>query len=326
MLIRSTPPIPGPDAIAELTNVEINGTRQALLIRGQNRKAPLLLALHGGPGSAQIGFARKPMQELEQDFVVVQWDQRGSGLSYSSRIPRESFTIEQFVQDAYEVITLLLRRFGQQKLFLVGHSWGTVLGTLVAARYPELIHAYVGMGQVVNMVENEAVSHQYALDQARKQNHQRAIRDLERCRPPYPDFKSLGVQRKWLGKFGGSIRKGTVPGWAMKSILSSTEYTLFDLPRWLQGNALSVQLLWDQLMKVNLTVQVPKLEVPVCFILGRYDYQVPSQLAVAYLEKLEAPSKQLVWFENSAHLLVFEEPDRFVSTMRGVLKTVHCCG
>lgn len=317
---RYTPPIPGPDSIAFLESVSIGGVDQWLLIRGENRSNPIVLFLHGGPGSAQIAMARKYTQELERDFVVVNWDQRGSGLSFSPAQPKESLHIEQFIQDTVELTRLLLQRFGQSKLFVVGHSWGTVLGVLTAARHPELFHAYVGMGQVVNMVDNEAVSYRFVLEEARRRNNPRAVRELERIgAPPYPNMKALMVQRNWLARFGGSIRKGTVMGFALRSLLFSTEYVWCDAVRWIRGNMRSVEATWDELMRVDLPRQVPSLAVPVYFVEGRYDYQVPSELAVAYLDRLEAPRKELIWLENSAHLLIFEEPERFAAVMRQVL-------
>jgi len=184
MFVRRTPPIPGETSIAALEAIEINGVKQTVLIRGENKSNPLLLLLHCGPGTAQVGFARQYLHEMEQDFVVVNWDQRGSGLSYTPEVTRESMTIEQFIQDTRELVEHLLRRFGQKKLFVVGHSWGSILGTLVTARYPHLFHAYVGVGQVASMDENEALSYRYTLEVAKQRNNAPALRDLQRIGPP----------------------------------------------------------------------------------------------------------------------------------------------
>ncbi len=322
MFYRRTPPIPGEKSIASLEFVEINGIKQALLIRGENRENPLLLFLHGGPGTAQIALARKHLRELERDFVVVNWDQRGSGLSYSAEVPKESMNVEQFIDDTRALTELLLSRFEQTRLFLVGHSWGSVLGTLTAARYPHLFHAYVGLGQVTSMADNEAVSYRYTLDVAKQQNNLRALRDLERIGPPpYVGTKPLEVQRKWLARFGGVIRKGNLFRFVLESLVLSKEYALTDMVGWAKGGKFSQTHMWDELMTVNLPAQVPELAVPTYFVLGRYDYNTPSELAVRYFEQLRAPSKELIWFEESAHGLFFEEPQKFASTMRNVLGT-----
>lgn len=319
MFHRRTPGIPGSNSIATLKTIEINGTSQTLLLRGQDRRNPILLFLHGGPGTAQISFARKWLQELERDFVVVNWDQRGAGLSYSGEIPRKSMNIAQFIDDTRAVSERLLEWFGQEKLFLVGHSWGTVLGTLTAARYPQLFHAYVGMGQVAAMADNEAVSYRFTLQTAKQRGDQKAVRELERIGPPpYPGFRQLGVQRKWLRRYGGVMRKGSMAGLLLVS-LAATEYTVADFIRLGLGQQFSINCLWDELMTVNLPVQVPRLELPVYYILGRYDQNCPGELAVDYFNRLSAPFKELIWFENSAHLLVGEEPDEFAKVMRRVL-------
>lgn len=321
MLYRRTPPIPGNDSVAELTMVEINGSKQALLIRGESRRNPILLFLHGGPGSAQIAFARKYMQELERDYVVVNWDQRGAGLSYSSQVPKESMTIDQFIEDTRAVTELLLERFGQERLFLVGHSWGTVLGTLTAARYPHLFHAYVGMGQVASMGDNEAVSYRFVLEAARQSGNTKAIRELERIGPPpYRNLmRDTGVQRKWLRRFGGFMRQGGIGKLILESLLSP-ECTLPDLVRLGRGMTFTLENMFEAMLAVNLPVQVPRLEVPVTYILGRYDRNTPFELAVDYFNRLSAPSKELFWLENSAHGLWMEEPREFARVMRRVLQ------
>jgi pimeloyl-ACP methyl ester carboxylesterase len=277
--------------------------------------------LHGGPGTAQIGFARHYMKDLEQDFVVVNWDQRGAGLSYSRRIPKESFTIDQFIEDTRVVCEWLLQWSGQEKLFVVGHSWGTLLGTMTAARYPHLFHAYVGMGQVASMADNEAVSYRFTLEQAKQRGNARAVKDLERIGPPpYRNVMDVNVERKWLRKFGGVIRQGSMAKLIFSKMFFSTEYTLPDTIKMGLGNIATLVHMWDELMTVNLPVQVPQLQMPVYYILGRYDMNCPSELAVDYFGRLQAPSKELFWMENSAHFIFGEEPQEFTRVMRKVLQ------
>lgn len=321
MFYRRTRRIPGTESIAELTTVELNGINQTLLLRGENRHNPILLFLHGGPGTAQIPFARRYLGELERDFVVVNWDQRGAGLSYSADIPKESMTIAQFVEDTRVLAEMLLKRFGQKKLFLVGHSWGTLLGTLTAARYPHLFHAYVGMGQIASMADNETFSYRYTLETARQRGMTKAVRDLERIGPPpYRSMADTGVERKWLMRFGGVSRQKSLASLILETALFSTEYTLTDLIKFGRGQQFSLEHLWNEVLTVDLPVQVPRLEMPVYYILGRYDQNTPSQLAEAYFHKLSAPAKELIWFENCGHLLVLEDPHAFANVMRRVLE------
>jgi pimeloyl-ACP methyl ester carboxylesterase len=178
-------------------------------------------------------------------------------------------TISQFIEDTRAVSEWLLERFGQEKLFLVGHSWGSVLGTLTAARYPHLFHAYVGMGQVATMTENEAVSYRFVLETAKQQGLTKAVRELERIGPPpYREpMRAMNVQRKWLRQFGGFMRQGNLTQLVLQ-VLFSTEYALPDFVRWILGMQFSLRTMWDEMMTVNLPVQVPRLAIPVYYILG----------------------------------------------------------
>ncbi|MGE5676179.1 MAG: alpha/beta fold hydrolase [Mycobacterium leprae] len=322
MFFRRTPRIPGSESIAELTTVEINGLRQTLLLRGENRRNPILLFLHGGPGTAQISYARRFTKDLERDYVVVNWDQRGAGLSYSDQVPKESMTVAQFIEDTRAVSEWLLQRLGQEKLFLAGHSWGTVMGTMTAARYPHLFHAYVGIGQVTAMPDNEAFSYQFTLETARQRGNAKAVRELERIGPPpyAGGLKDLGVERKWLGRFGGVIHEGRSIRRLLMALLLSTEYTLPDYVRFYRGQQFTFAHLMDEFLTVNLPVQVPQLKVPVYYILGRHDHNCPSELAVDYFNRLSAPAKELFWLENSAHHFMSEEPGELTRVLRKVLQ------
>ena len=188
-------------SVASLEQIELDGVKQWILIRSHNVDNPLLLFLHGGPGSAEMGFAHKYERKLEEHFIFVNWDQRGAGKSFSKRIPKESMNIEQFVSDAHELTLDLMKRFKKEKIILAGHSWGSVLGVLLVQRYPELFSAYVGISQVTNLTDNEKVSYQYTLYEAKKRLNKKAEKELLKLQPPYfSDIRQLNKQRKWLNK------------------------------------------------------------------------------------------------------------------------------
>ncbi|MFW9939384.1 MAG: alpha/beta fold hydrolase, partial [Candidatus Thorarchaeota archaeon] len=172
-----------PNSIASMEFVKLGEIDQWILIRSHNLDNPLLLLLHGGPGSADSPLAYKFQSELEEHFIVVNYDQRGAGKSYSKKIPKESMNVEQFVSDTYNLINLLKKRFNKEKIYLVGHSWGSMLGTLLVQRYPELFYAYIGVGQVVNIIDNEIFSFQFTFKEAKKRDNKRAIKQLEKIRP-----------------------------------------------------------------------------------------------------------------------------------------------
>jgi pimeloyl-ACP methyl ester carboxylesterase len=304
-----------PNSIAIIEKLPIGGIDQFILIRGHDKGNPLILFLHGGPGSVATPFAYKIHRDLEEHFIVVNWDQRGAGKSYSKKIPKESMKIEQFILDAHELIQLLLTKFNHKKLYLVGHSWGTILGTLVVSRYPELIHAYIGVGQVVNILDNERLSYQYTIDQAKKQGNEKALKQLKKLEP-YPerdinDIKALRKQRKWLTKFGGVMHNGTSWWPYIKIVLASPEYSLKDMNKFIKGLKFSLEAMWSQLFEIDFFKQISEIKVPVYICMGRFDYNTPFELAEKYFNRLQSPKKKYIWFENSAHMLTIEESEKF---------------
>lgn len=321
---RSTPPIAGSqNSVSELTKLKIGGIDQWVLIRGKNRDNPILLFLHGGPGSAQIAVARKYHSLLEEHFIVVNWDQRGAGLSYSPDIPVETMTIEHFIKDTKELIEYLVKTYHKDKIFLAGHSWGSVLGVLVSQRYPQLIHAYIGIGQAVDLDENERLAYQYVYEYAQKNNHKKALKELQEIGElPCKDIKHYTrVRSRWTSKFGARFRNMSMTQF-MLEYLRSSEYTQSDVLKFIKGSNFSFNTLWEEVMKVNLFKLAPELSMPVYFLLGRYDYTTPYDIAVRYFEKLIAPHKELIWFEKSAHAMPFEEPEEFqrvlIEKLRGL--------
>jgi pimeloyl-ACP methyl ester carboxylesterase len=303
-------------SIASLEKVNLGGQEQWILIRGMDITKPVILFLHGGPGTANMCLLRKYTGELEQHFIVVTWDQRGAGKSYQAINPHSSMTIDRFVLDTGELTQLLCHRFDRQKIFLVGHSWGSLIGILSIQKCPDLYHAYIGIGQIANMQENEQISCNWTLAQATTAEDKQAIRTLtEIGKPPYTGDgqKELMTQRRLLGKYGGELygsSQGAFP-LIFSSLIRATEYTLLDKVNFFKGIFGSNHLLWQELLTINLKKQVLSFEVPIYFALGRHDYEVPSVLTEQYFNIIEAPKKEIIWFENSAHLANIEEDEKF---------------
>jgi pimeloyl-ACP methyl ester carboxylesterase len=292
-------------------SLAIGGITQWISLRSENVLNPILLFLHGGPGTAQISFSRKSQRRLEDSFLVINWDQRGSGRSYSRSLRKEDMKIERFVEDTEELIEYLLKRFKKEKVYLVGQSWGTIIGAYLVAKRPDLISAYIGIGQIVDMERGELISYQFTLDEARKRNNKKAIQQLEKIgAPPYAKLSDGGVQRKWLSKFHGAAYEGTLEGTILKNI-SIRDLRPFDIIRFVAGAMFSLSTLEDEENKVKIFLDVPEMKVPVYFCCGRRDYTVPFELVVEYVEKLKAPQKRIIWFDHSGHLPNFEEPEIF---------------
>jgi pimeloyl-ACP methyl ester carboxylesterase len=309
----STPPIGTPNGIAELKRVELSGYPQWLLIRGQDVSRPLLLFLHGGPGESNMWLAHHTMSELEKHFVCVNWDQRGAGRSFRPGPSLESMTIEQFVQDTTALIELLRARFGQQKVLLLGHSWGSVLAMKVAAARPDLLYAVIGMGQVVDMQRGEDLSYRYVLERARAEHNRKAMRALSQLGGSDTYGKdSAFVQRRWLMHYGGMVH-ALDTGAIVSILLHAPECSIADCIRGLarMDMKFSCRLMGDEIMGVNLLRKIPELRVPVFFFTGRYDYTTPCELVEQFYASLYAPYKKLIWFEHAAHMPHMEEPDKF---------------
>ena len=308
-------PLPG--SIATLEQVKIGGVNQGLLIRGHDASNPVLLYLHGGPGTSELGMVRRyNMAVLEKHYTVAVWDQRGAGLSYAAREPESGMTVDQFMADAHELTLLLCRRFQQPKIYLVGHSWGSLLGVLTVQRHPELYHAYVGVGQAVDMREGERISYEWTLAQAQKAGDTRSVARLQAVGPP-PYLGELRpklmTQRRILGKYGGEVHGNPRGGMStlLRGLLSSSEYSWPDRINVFRGIFLNMRLMWPKIMLIDLRVQASEIKVPVYFLEGRYDYEAPAVLAERYFQLLRAPRKTLIWFEQSAHFVNTEEAGKF---------------
>jgi pimeloyl-ACP methyl ester carboxylesterase len=299
-----------PGSIATMEFAAVGGVPQRLWFRGRDRRALALILLHAGPGVSEAAMFRTFNSRLEDHFLVVYWEQRGAGRSYDPDIPPQSMTVAQFLADLDEVVELVRRRFGQDRVVLVGHSWGTVLGTIYAHDHPEKVAAYVGVGQLADVSESARLSYEYALAQAERTGERRAAREL-RAIGPYPrTVDDMLAAREWVEHFGGAFHGDLSIGALIRSMLLSDEAGLADLWYLRQGSRFSLERLWPELLELDLR-GYRSFAVPVFFLLGRHDWQMFATLSAAYFDAIEAPCKRLVWFEESGHYPPFEEPQKF---------------
>ena len=313
------------DSLVTLEKISLGGINQWISIRTKDVQKPILLYLHGGPGTPVMPLFRHFQAPLEDHFTVVQWEQRGAGKSFSWRLPKESMTIEQFISDLHELIILLCKRFNKEKIYLMGHSWGSVLGIKTVQRYPQLFHAYIGVGQSSNIVETEKRMYQFALNKSDELGDKKAVKMLKKIGPPfmgmqqpYNDFYKGGYFSKMrvyglVTKYGGLIYnfKGYSSYFFRFLPLLKPEYTVLDLIRIMQGSFFSTKTMIKELLTVNLSEQVPEVKVPVYFLMGRHDYNCSAELAKKYFDVLKAPKKEFIWFEKSAHAPNGEESTKF---------------
>lgn len=302
-------------SVATMEMATIGGIPQSLWIRGTDAGNPALILLHGGPGASESALFRHYDALFETHFLVVYWEQRGTGRSYQSDLPPQSMTISRFVQDLDEVVELVRSRFRKEKVTLVGHSWGTVLGTIYASMHPEKVAAYVGIGQVADMSRGERISYDFAHAQAVQRDDGRALNELNAIGPPPHSIDAMLISRKWVERFGGTFHGALSTGRLIWSALRTDEANWMDLIKFGQGNQFSLAHLWAEFSSLNLARRYQVFEIPMVFMLGRYDQVVPSVLAEGYFHEIRAPFKRLIWFEQSAHNPPFEEPERFVRVL-----------
>lgn len=303
--------VPVPPGIDSLEKLKLGGVAQWIQIRGHDRTLPLLLMLHGGPGLPEMPYSYVNA-ELEKHFIVVQWDQRGAGKSFRPNIPEESMRVDRFVSDARELTGLLCRRFDQKQIFIAGHSSGSVIGALLAARHPELVRAYIGVSQVANLQESQTFLYQFATRSAQAKGNSEASRELEQIGPPpFATAKQLRVSQKWVNAFAPD-RFAALSLERVQLALASPAYTLPDLLRFVSGAKSSFDRLWRELFAVDLFKQVPRIDVPVYFFQGRHDRVATGEIAEKYFRALDAPrGKHLIWFDGSGHWPQLEEPEKF---------------
>lgn len=305
-------PLPG--SIAELTRVRIGGHDQALMIRGRSVTNPLLLYLAGGPGGTDLGAMRADVG-LEQDFLVVTWEQRGAGQSYAALDPASTLTLEQTVADTIELSEWLLDRFEQDELYLVGNSWGTLLGALAAQRRPDLFRAFVGTGQMVSPRETDVLFYDDTLAWAERTGQLR-LADRLRAQgpPPYGDLlayePTLTFEHEWNPN---PLRD---PATEMPANLFVPENAFMDRMNGLRSFLDTFSVLYPQLQELDLRTDVPALEVPYVMVTGRYEARGRREPADDWFEALEAPSKARIVFDASGHRPSFQEPAAFAALMR----------
>lgn len=271
--------------------IRVGGIKQMVSLQGNDRSKPLFLFITGGPGLPGIydetSFFTK---ELKKHFIVVQWDQRNCGKTLKLNPSPVKLSVRLFEDDTHELVTSLLKQFHRQKLFLMGWSWGTVLGFYVADKYPNLLYAYMAVSPIVSQLESERILLKELKQKALKQKNLRAIRELGQVQIPFANGLQNYYDRKWLLLFNG------------ETLDDSTEFK-----KYFTENPEMMGLVRAS-NNNNLMQSLPEIKCPVYFFIGRKDHQTNYLLAEQYYKELKAPKKELFWFEKSGHLIPKSEP------------------
>ncbi len=313
--------IVAPTGVQDSYKTRIGGVEQWLNVRGQDRANPLLLFVHGGPASPAMPSLWQFQRPLEEYFTVAHWDQRGAGKTYNETDPAtlsDSIHIARYVEDAIEVAEHLRQRYGKEKIVLVAHSWGTIIGFQAALKRPDLFYGYVGMGQVINTQDNERISFDYGLARAKADNNVAAVKEMESI-APYPGDQPITreriiLARKWPQHYGGLTAFRDNSSYYYKAPYLSPDYSALDVCAINRGSVFTLGRVMDEFLAVDFK-PVRRFPIPVVMFMGRHDYTTPSEPTAAWLSAVSAPYKQAVWFERSAHMMPWEEPGRTLTSL-----------
>ena len=319
-----------PDGIDDARFVTLGAARQWITVRGLDRRAPLLLFLHGGPGGAISAISHLFQRPWEDYFTVVQWDQRGFGRSAVDGARLEgTITLEQCVADGIELIELLRAEFGQKRVVLMGQSWGTILGLEIAYRRPDLLHAVVSLGQNVDWRGNLEETRRLLTGHAREHGETELLERLEGL-GPLPSRADPDAWTAWVGFVQGSMVQR---GYSWRNYIGPGDWNERIVPFLLAspagelppvepdppfsggpatpfGEIVASAEGWTARGNVG-----TRFEVPVVVMAGAHDWQTPVTLARAYYEEVDAPWKAWVEFPHSAHVMTMEEPGRMIVTL-----------
>ena len=307
--------------------VMLGGHRQWVMARGTDAAKPILLFLHGGPGAPTMGLAHAFQAELEKDFVVVQWDQRGSGKSLPGT-PPESMTVARFQADTHELVLWLKQRFRRERIYLLGHSWGSYLGLWEARLHPENLWAYIGTGQMVDLVAQERRSHAFVTAWARETGKGKALARLAAVgEPPYRDaVKGMDLKYGLLWEAGGMLDGETGPAPFVKALLRSPDYSCVDLVRFVRGGSFSLKHLARNEGEAFWHLKAPDpgtpFQVPIGFITGDRDRVTSPALLADYVTRLQAPLVRSLQVEGAGHFAFFTHPKAFAAALREIQQGV----
>jgi len=313
--------IVAPNGVQESYEIRVGGIDQWLNVRGHDRSNPIILFVHGGPASPLTPTIWQFQRPIEEYFTVVNYDQRGAGKTFLETPPdsiSDTMHIARFVDDAIEIAESLRKRYAKQKLILMGHSWGTVVGMSAALKRPDLFYAYVGIGQVIKTRENERLSFEFGLQEAKRHGNAAAIAEMQSI-APYPGDQPITreriiIARKWSQEYGGMNAYRPPARYFFRAPLLSPEYDAAQVCAVDQGNGFTLGRVLPEFLEVDFS-GVRRFPIPVVMFMGRHDYTTPSQPTAEWLEKVRAPTKRAVWFENSAHMIPWEEPGKVLMSL-----------
>lgn len=314
-------------SVSEKRLEDINGTKLGMFIKGESSDKPVLLFLGGGPGLPEYLLEDMYPTGLEKQFIVCCLEYRGTSLSYTSETTSDTMTTEQYLSDVNEVTEYLKKRFNKEKIYLMGHSFGSYIGINAAKQHPEQYYAYIGMSQISDQYKSEVIAYNYMIDEYRKTGNESMAEALESCNLTLSDDLYNQYFEKYRDKAMHELGVGTCHD--MNSVITGiffpslrcVAYTPLERIRIWQGkaaaNGTSVQ---KDAFSFNGFEKIDKLEIPIYFFGGVYDYTCCYTLQKEYYDYIEAPDKEFYSFENSAHSPLFEESDKAMEILKAIVE------
>ncbi|MFC5731758.1 alpha/beta fold hydrolase [Cytobacillus gottheilii] len=297
----------------------IDGHKHGMFIEGTSPDHPVMLYLHGGPGYPQYPMIQSAGLNWSDYVTVCYWDQRAAGMSYNSKT-QGKLTIERFVQDALVVTAFLKREYKKEKIYLFGHSWGTLIGSILASTYPEHFIAYIGAGQMGRHLQSNADTVEFLLQTAIERGDQKAEEEIRKVQIDehfYKDNQYRKVFSRYLIKYGGGMKRADYS--QMKSLLelfSCRRYTWIEKLNIPKGIFMSYEAFAEQLAKLDVAELAHEFKIPVYVVQGKYDYQTSYKEAKRFFDSITAPYKKMYTFENSAHSPFLEEQEAFMEIFK----------
>lgn len=315
-----TPSIKGENSISELTKVDIDGVGLEVMIRGNDRNNPVLIFVHGGPCCSEIPYVRKYQENLEKDFTIVHYDQRGSGKSYEFGEDYSIVTAATHTNDLIALTEYMKEYLGKEQVILIGHSYGTYIATMAASQRPDLYQAYIGIGQMSNTIESELSSLAKCITAAENAGNEKDVEYLKSLEIAISDGKSI-TPRSYVHKYGFAARKIDDNGDYLKGFLFGTEYNLLDAIRFYTASIKYQDTLIMEALNNPITGIVTEINIPVYFVMGKYDGMTSPATAENYLCSITGEgTKELILFDESAHYPQFEEEEEFYQWMKDIFR------
>jgi pimeloyl-ACP methyl ester carboxylesterase len=290
--------------------VPIGGIDQWIQFADGPPGRPILLYLHGGPGGTSVPVSAA-WKAWEAHFTVVHWDQRGAGRTFARNGEKGCgpLTLERMIGDALEVAEFLIAQLRRPRVLLVGHSWGSALGVHMLKRRPELFSAFVGTGQLVNMLENERFNYRRQMEQAERLGDLDILEALREIGPPpYTNWTLLQRVREWADRTaegdGDPVHPQPNP--------IAPDFRQEEVPLMIKGAEFSRRQLLRDLNAIDLPALGFTFGMPMFFFHGTHDHCTPMALAERYFASIVAPQKGFVRFEGCHHFVVMNRPDDFL--------------